>query len=204
MGKAIIVFFTILLIIALYVTFGSNYLPFFGQSPKETQKKIDVGFSSNNFSYDAPLYSFEDVAARADAIAFDNGNMTNLNTTQDNHILYIRGRNLNEVADAESWAFAVRHGNLSSVVTYDRYGESIVDWPSGFPGQEIPLNQIIPPKELFYRNMALISNGGQANITISKDLTLTGSNYTLTLSGNGKVRTLQFDALSGALISSND
>jgi hypothetical protein len=204
MGKATIVFLAILLIIALYVAIGSNYLPFFGQSAKETPKKINIGFTSYNISSSSLMYNFEDVAKRVKEIEFDNSSGTSQNTTQDLHIQYISGRNMNETGEAASWMFAIRHGNISSVATFDRYGETVVDWPAGFPGQEISLDQIVPPKELFDRNRALLFSPPEDNITVSRDLTLTGNNYTITITGHGKIRVLEFDAKSGALTSSND
>jgi hypothetical protein len=204
MRRAAYVLFITVLIVAAGFIVSYGIFPFFGPKTPVTTNSINIGFTSNNHSYEPTLYNFQRVAARVDAISFENNNKTGLNITYDTRIMYILGENLNENADAASWMFAIRHGNQTSVINFDRSGESIVDWPSEFPGQEIQMDQIILPQELFYRNKALIFNGDQDNITLSKELALTGNNYTLTLSGNDKKRILQFDAQSGALTSSND
>jgi hypothetical protein len=203
MRRAAYVLFMILLIAAVCIIAGYGIFPGFG--PKtEIQKSINIGFTSENISNGPPLYNFEDVAARINEIGLENGNKTTVNATQDRQILYIRGKNLNEAADAGSWMFAIHYENQSSVVTFDRYGESVVNWPSEFPGQEIALDRIKTPKELFNQNSALIFFGEQDNVTVSRELTLTGNNYTLTAISNDKVRILRFNAQSGALTSTND
>jgi len=202
-GAAYVLFIIVLVVVAGFIV-SYGIFPFFNSKTPAIMKSIDIGFTSNNYSYEPTLYNFQRVVASIDAISFENNNKTGQNVTYDTRIMYILGENLNENADAASWMFAIRYGNLTSVVNFDRSGESIVDWPSEFPGQEIQMDQIILPQELFYRNKALIFNGEQDNITLSKELALTGNNYTLTLSGKDKKRILQFDAHSGALISSND
>ncbi len=195
-------FFTLVLVLAGCVTAGCSYLPFFSSQSKEIPK-INVGFTSANFSNGHGSYSFDDVTGRLPVVDLDAGNASRTNATEGRHILYIRGTDMDETGAAGSWMFAVRHANRTSLVTYDRRGETISDGSTGFTGQEIFLDRIVSPAQLLDMNRAVIfktlPDGSE-----SAELELWGGNYTLTITGRDKTRILLFDAKTGALTLSND
>jgi len=192
-----------ILVLAGCLTAGCSYFPFFSPQNKEVPN-INIGFTSTNFSPLHNTYSFDEVTGRLAFVAPDTGNSTQTNTTEENHILYIRGTDMDETGAAESWMFAVRHGNQTSLVTFDSRGKTISDGSAGFKGQEIFLDQIVTPGMLFDRNRAAILKTQPENSSGSTELELWGGNYTLTIAGQNKTRVLIFDAKTGALILSND
>ena len=203
MRKGRFAFFILVLVLAGCLTAGCSFLPFFTPQNKEIPK-INVGFTSTNFSPSHVTYSFDEATGRLAALALDVGNGTQTNTTEEKHILYIRGIGVDETGAADSWMFAVRYGNRTSLVTYDSRGETVSARSTGFDGQEIFLNQIVSPGMLFDRNRAAIFNTQEEYTQESTDLELWGGNYTLTVTGQNKTRILIFDAKTGALNLSND
>jgi hypothetical protein len=91
-----------------------------------------------------------------------------------------------------------------SLVTYDRSGEKVDTWLGRYPEKEIIISQIITPRKLFEKNREQIFKTPQAITTESRELALAEGNYYLTITGQGKTRSLVFDAKTGALTSSND
>ena len=203
MRKGRCAFFILVLVLAGCLTAGCSFLPFFSPQTKEIPK-INVGFTSTNFSPSRNAYSFDDVTGRFAGVALDAGNGTQTNTTEEKHILYIRGTGVDETGAADSWMFAVRYGNRTSLVTYDSRGETVSDGSAGFNGQEIFLDQIVTPPLLLDRNSAAIFRTQPENSSESTELELWGGNYTLTIAGQNKTRVLIFDAKTGALTLSND
>ena len=203
MRKGRCAFFILVLVLVACLTAGCSFLPFLSPQNKEIPP-INVGFTSTNFSASKSTYSFDEVSGRLAAVALDAGNGTQTNTTDEKHVLYIRGTGVDETGDAGSWMFAVRYGNRTSLVTYDNRGETVSDGSAGFNGQEIFLDQVVSPGVLFDRNRAAIFNTLEAYSPGSTELELWGGNYTLTLAGQNKTRVLIFDAKTGALTLSND
>jgi len=149
-------------------------------------------------------YSFEDVTNRLSNVVFDKDNNTSANTSADMQILYIRGMQIDNTGNADSWMFAVQHGNQTSLVTYGKNGETITDGNTGFRAPPIPMDRIISPGELFNRSHAIIAGTQQDSLPKPMELELQGANYTLTISGNDRTRILVFDATTGALTYSNE
>ena len=72
-----------------------------------------------------------------------------------------------------------------------------------FDWKEKYKHQILSPRELFEKNRAAILNPAVLGTT-TRDLSLRGGNYTVSISGQGSIRTLVFDAKTGVLTSTND
>ncbi len=198
MKTKIIFLAAFVVIVAVILAFA--IFPLINRSQEQSSDKINIGFTTQNVSYAPGLLSFESVTKRIESVSFDN-NETNVSTPADLHILYISGTGVDESGNAVRWMFAVKHRNTSSVVTYDKNGESVVSWPSQLTGQEINLHDILSPGELFKKNEALLSGMQQNSGAILRELSLSGNNYTISLSIPGKTQVLQFDAKSGALTS---
>jgi len=196
------------IIVAGCLILGCLFLPLFGQPPQKTPvPTVDIGFASGtagNMSGEVLLYSFDEAIANLEKIDVTNGTKFSAHETGNISILYIQGTDLDTDANAKNWVFAVRLENTTSFVTYDRNGMNRVNWPAGFSGKEIRIDQIILPGVLFDRNRELISKMSPAKSTLSRQLVLESGNYTLTISGQGSPRVLVFDATTGALISSNE
>jgi len=80
---------------------------------------------------------------------------------------------------------------------------TISNSPGSIQRAEIFIDQILSPRELFEKNRAVILNPALSGTT-TRDLSLSGGNYTVSISGQGSIRTLVFDAKTGVLTSTND
>ena len=211
MKKTAIILFSILLIFVGSMTMGcssspaspsSPSQPSVSQTPEQTQK-ANAGFTGNNLTVEIPVYNFDDVMAYVSDTEFDNGNGTK-SAPGSGHIQMIRGSGLDENANATLWLITVRHDILTSLVSFDEHGVSIMDWPGAYPKDEIFSDRIIHPKDLFDKNRAAIFSTPDAVVTESREVALAEGNYSLTVSGKGGNRVMVFDANTGALISSHD
>lgn len=146
-----------------------------------------------------------------------NGNIP-VNVTQTIHFQLARGINVDSTGNASSWVFIVRQPqNISqetfsridetdtiSLVTFDFQGYTSNVWPGDYPNNEIAIDTIISPRDLFSKNREVIIPQGGVNSTESRELALVENTYYLTITGGEKTRNLVFDAKTGALTSSND
>jgi hypothetical protein len=164
---------------------------------------MNVGVSFDNTFDEARNYSFEEVTSSIYTVPFDPSSDTTP-PSDETHILMVSGENLNDKGNASSWLFIVQYQNNTKFVTYDQYGETIIDWSGGYPREEVFPNQVVPPGILFEKNRDSIFKTPQAISTESRRLVLSGGNYTLTIKGQNSSRILVFDAKTGALTSSND
>jgi hypothetical protein len=197
-----IIFFIIGLVLAGCFTMGCS-TPNPARQPNETQQGTDIGFPPVTTTREPQEFTFREARANIADLILNEGNSSAANVTSMNQILYIRGSSLNENGGAKSWIFAVRNNNKTSIVTYDRHGGNIAEWKDAFPWQEIQLDSVILPEDLFQKNRETIIPKTGENVTESRDLVLAMGNYTLTISGRGTTRVMVFDAKTGALIRSN-
>jgi hypothetical protein len=117
-------------------------------------------------------------------------------------IKQVRGGNLNENGDAASWTFIVEHGGKVSIVSYSERGTTYSGSPGSVSLPEIIPGQIMSPAKLFEKNHDRIFNASQAGTAITRDLSLVGNNYTITISTKrGPSEILVFNAKTGGLIS---
>ena len=215
MSKTAVVFFTLFLVFAGCFIAGCSSLPSSGTpAPTEPSQKVDVGFSAGENTVLTQRYRFDEALAglsSPDSQALWNDsegaipqeNASRTSGLPEKHIKYIRGTDLDENGDAASWTFVVEHGDQFSMVTYNRQGMTIANSPGSIQRAEIFTDQILSPRELFEKNHAAILNPAVSGTTI-RDLSLSGGNYTVSISGQGSIRTLVFDAMTGVLTSTND
>ncbi|MDO9323533.1 MAG: hypothetical protein Q7T80_01095 [Methanoregula sp.] len=195
-----VVFISLMLVlVGCFIMGCSTQTP--SPQPNETKNITDFGFRAETVSPEQQAINFTEVAANLVDLRFDTDHYTAVNASPNNHILYIRGNNLNENGVAEIWTCAIRHNNKTSIVTYDRHGRNVVDWTGIFTQQEIQMDSIITPEDLFLKNRAAIIRDTEKNLTVSRNLVLSADNYTLTISGDGENRVLEFNAKTGALTS---
>jgi hypothetical protein len=211
MSKTAPMFFTLLLVLASCFIAGCSSIPLSGTPPAEEPSiKTDVGFSGNGQSEIIQRLRFEDTVAKIFTTdLFDMENDIPVNITQENvssakHIKNIRGSDLDENGGASSWTFVVKHSDKFSIVTYNNRGGQISTTPGTLSQPEIFTDGIISPRSLFEKNRATILNSTRGRTTITRDLSLGGGFYTLSISGHGTPVLLVFDAKTGVLTSSND
>jgi hypothetical protein len=197
-------FFFILVVAAIIIIMGVNPLSFFNPSPQATHSNVDAGFVVLNQSNEFERVNFEDIIPKVPYIGINREENTPDNITETTHIQMIRGYNLDATGNASSWIFVVRQPKRVSLVTYDHSGETVNSWLGWYPENEIIISQIITPRELFEKNREQIFPTPQMIVTESRELALTDGNYYLTITGQGKTKSLVFDAKTGALTSSND
>jgi hypothetical protein len=215
MSKTVMVFFTLMLVLASCFIAGCSSLPFSGTpAPTETPKIINAGLTGHDNFVSVQRYQLDE--AKDWIYSQDSGvqwndtpvNVIRENVTQDvfpeKHIKYIRGADIDENGDATSWTFFIEHGGHFSIVTYSTQGVTISDTPGTIQRTEIFTDQIVKPRELVEKNHDLIFDTNQKDTSVTRDLSLSGGNYTISISGNGLPRILIFDAKTGVLISSND
>ena len=117
-------------------------------------------------------------------------------------IKQVRGGNLDENGNAASWTFIVEHGGKVSIVSYSERGTTYSGSPGSVSLPEIIPGQIMSPAKLFEKNHDRIFNASQAGTAITRDLSLVGNNYTVTISTKrGPSEILVFNAKTGGLIS---
>jgi hypothetical protein len=89
------------------------------------------------------------------------------------------------------------------MVATGQSGSTLQEWKGAFPREEILLDSVLPPADLFQKNGPEIFRNITDNRSVSRDLVLSGNTYTLTLFGGRDRRVLVFDAATGALMKAN-
>jgi hypothetical protein len=117
-------------------------------------------------------------------------------------IKQVRGGNLDENGNAASWTVIVEHGGKVSIVSYSERGTTYSGSPGSVSLPEIFPGQIMSPAKLVEKNHDRIFNASQTGTAVTRDLSLVGNNYTITIStSRGPSEVLVFDAKTGGLIS---
>ena len=115
-------------------------------------------------------------------------------------VYYLISKGVDGSGNASSWMFGVYQENRSVLLVYDRTGWSINPWNVTLPQEEIPMNTVLPPSELFKRNTEALSNLSAPQSPESRELILKEGVYTLTLRSGSTTRALMFNATTGGLI----
>jgi hypothetical protein len=206
----------IVLIVAGCCIAGCSYLPFSKVTPSDsTNDRAPAGFTTGvppeepeNFSSEmdiASLYSMDYSGGPVqEGIAADNSlAVKGENKTvagEDVHILYIKGEDLTESGQASRWTYAVRHMNRIFLITQDRYGQSVIEWNASMPKDELTMDRIISPSELFSRNRVLIFSHSANDKQNHLSLTLINGTYFVRITGKESAKVLTFNAETGALL----
>jgi hypothetical protein len=192
--------FSIMLVLASCFITGCASSP--SNPPPQAQATQGTGNGGyQDVSIPAQNYSFEEVTSYVYTAPLISNTGLPL-AHSEVHIQMVQGEGLDGTGNASSWLFVVHYQDHTAYVTYDYTGERVTEWSGGYPKEEVFIDQVIPPKTLFEKNRDKIFNTPDAIITGSRELALTGSNYTLTIKEKDKTRILDFDAKTGALTSS--
>lgn len=199
-ARGIFVFSVILLFCGCLIM-GCSSVPFIG-SPQDTSRH-NGGFSPANFTFASTnTTSFDDAILDLTQIEYAGTGEASPNGTPGKEILYLQGDHVDATGNASSWMFIVRNQNTTFFVTYSHNGRSIADWPAGFNGTPIPMDTMMPIRDLFDENNIAVFGGEATNTTGSWEVIMENGNYTFTPSGTGSSQTQVFNATNGVLISS--
>ncbi len=200
MKKMAYLLFFIMIAIVLLAIAGFTSLPLFSFSSETKDTKANTGFIILNQSDQFTGISFPDTSSRILSSIPD----WEENVTESSSIRMIQGYNLDNTGNASSWDIIVCQEKRSFLVTYSRSGERIYNWSGRCPEQEIPLTRIIKPADLFLKYRELIFTQPDSITNESKDLTLEGNTYYLTITSPAIQQELRFNATTGVLISAYD
>ena len=197
-------FFPVTLVILVMMTAGCTSLPFFDLFLGKSAETIDIGFSSSPMAPVQGTCRFERLTTLLSGTRFEGEENTTGNATPDRQVLYIRGLRLGSTGEADNWMMVVRHGGNASLITCDKYGESISRWNTSITMQGIPMDRILTPAELLTRSHTIIFTQQNESDLDPMVLELSGSSYTLTITGRNKTSILTFNAITGALTDSHE
>jgi hypothetical protein len=195
---AYLLFFILIAGVILGMT-GIISLPSLKIFPDTAETKANTSFIILNQSDAFTGISFNNVASRIP----DSLSNRDENTTAAS-IRLIQGYSLDTTGNASSWDVIFCQPEQTTLVTYNRHGEKTYNWSGTCPEQEINLTPIITPRDLFLKNRDRIFLQPEPGPNESWELTLTGNTYFLTITGPGIQRDLRFNAITGALTSTND
>jgi len=165
-----------------------------------SQENQNSSITVNN-SYESAATSFEDAVSSLNGVDFGLG--TGNATDSVNHILIVQGSRLGSTGNAANWLLFVKRANRTYVVNFNRNGNSVSPWGGKVPDNEIVVDQIVHPSDLFSNNRDVILATSHPDAPDTRDLTLSKGNYTLSITSGYGARVLVFNATTGALISSN-
>jgi hypothetical protein len=152
------------------------------------------GFSQVTAKEISNYISFEEAKQKFEDYSIINGSAERL------PIYYIFSRDLDNSGNAQTWLFGVRHSTGTDLLMYDSAGWKIIPWSATLPSEEIILNRVVSPNNLFIKNKEVIFGASSPSIQERRDLELKQGIYTLTITTENTSRILTFNATSGALI----
>lgn len=115
-------------------------------------------------------------------------------------VYYFSGLDVDESGNARSWIFGVRHANGTEMLAYDQSGLTKIFWDAPTGLEEIEMENIVSPAELFGKNTAVIFVNPSNTIPERRDLELKQGIYILTITLGSTSRILTFNATTGGLI----
>lgn len=113
------------------------------------------------------------------------------------HIYYIRGEGVDINGSARSWTIGAIRQTKPLFFVFSAKGSEVVNLSYPLPAQEIPVNSIMSPADLFSQHRLLvqdITNGGKIfldNLEIRKGV------YTLEVKSGNTTKMYLFDSLTG-------
>ena len=151
---------------------------------------------------DSTIYSFENEATFEKAInqlerQVARGEIEGENTS----VRQVNGVDLNISAYARSWIIGRETGKGSSLLIYNpREGWREEPWMVPLPEEEINLDEIVSPTELYAQNERVIGDAMAAANVSKSDLELSGMNYTVIIRSSTNISTLSFYADTGEMV----
>ena len=116
-------------------------------------------------------------------------------------IYQVMGTGVGIEGHADSWIIGGREEGESILYSYDYYsGWNKMSWPGPLTEEEVNLEKIISPQDLYSKNSAIISEKYRNSGVTYSDLFLKDGVYTIAIRDGTKITELKFNADTGELI----
>jgi hypothetical protein len=175
----------------------SNCFPF-GELQQPQTARVPaggLGLTPGNMTYETPGYSFEEaflgLRGSPDLAGDHNSSF---------QISYIQGQNVDEMGRAARWLFETKSVGGTDLRVFDRHGSSVIPWNVTDATEDINTDAIISPSVLFSQSRSIILRNGSFSSAQARDIELTGTVYTLTITSATTQTVMRFNATTGALI----
>jgi hypothetical protein len=139
--------------------------------------------------------SFEEVRSKF-------GEMPGVARENNSHfqVYFIQGQNLDENGWSEKWLFEIKTPEGAVLEIYDRHGWTMIPWNVPHSMEEINIDTVISPSDLFKQSSTLMHQNGSVSPASLREIELRGNVYTLTITSGKTSGVMKFDATTGALI----
>jgi hypothetical protein len=166
-------------------------------SPNQTSGQ-NVGLTQINVPSESTRISFETAQQKLKEYRAVSFNESSINKEK---LYYILAKDVDDQGKATSWIFGVNQGAGSRLLIFDTTGWTNINLNnSELPSEEIVIDHIVPPSNVFSENKAAIIGNAPLPTPELREIELKGDIYTLTITSGGTVRTLKFNSISGAMI----
>jgi hypothetical protein len=192
MRKTIPAILVISTLVVLVLCSACVLLPPGDQKPQQEGglAQVTVPVETSRISFEVALQNLKDY--RTDSI---NGSVT------DKTIYYILAKDVDDSGNAMSWVFGVKYGMGDRLLIYEKSGwTAFPKSNTTLPSEEIVVDHIVSPDNLFTQNKAVILSTPSSAIPERRDLELQQGIYKLTLYSGSKGRIITFNATTGVLI----
>jgi len=193
MHKSIPMIFAILALFVLSLCSACVTQTSPNQTPQQNTglSQVTVPSESTRIGFDTAQQKFKEYRA----VSF---NESSINKEK---LYYILAKDVDDQGKASSWIFGVNHEAGSRLFIYDSTGWTNINLNnSDLPSEEIVIDRIVTPSNVFAENKAAIIGNAPPSTLELRELELKGGIYTLTITSGSTVRTLKFNAISGAMV----
>ena len=191
MRKIIRAIFVISALVAL-VLCSACVFPSFGE-----QKKQEGGLTQVTVPVESARISFEEAYQKLKEYRMDSSR----GSAESKRIYYFSAKDVDDSGNATSWVFGVKNITTNELLIFNGKRWTVIPWIiTTLPSEEIAVDQIVLPGNLFSRNKAVILSNSKAKISERKDLELQKGIYKLTIYTGSASTILSFNATTGELI----
>lgn len=121
----------------------------------------------------------------------------NLNQMDPYHIHYIRGEKIDSTGLAQRWIFGIKQKTINNFYIYDGSGLTSVPWKSWMPVNEIFVNKILTPGDLFGMHSSTLLPYYEKGNFSHTSLEITDNEYHIIFESGESQVTLCFDSQTG-------
>jgi hypothetical protein len=183
--------FAISALIALILCSACTFLPT-GETQEGGLVQVTVPSESTRISFDTAYQKLREYRT----VTYNQSSITS------EKIYYIIAKETDDQGKAASWGFGMNDDAGSRLLIFDSNGWTDIPLSNlSLPSEEIIVDHIVPPGNIFSENRAVIVGISPPSTAELRELELKESIYTLTISSDGNVRVIKFNATTGALIS---
>jgi len=189
MRRNIPIIFFISVLLTLILCSACTMLPSANQSPDAARLQVSEPVEPPRISFDEARHTIPASHPDPDRVS-----------TFIKPIFYIIGIDVDESGNARNWIFAVRRTSETEMLAYDGKNWVTIPWSAPLDLEEITVDSIISPAQLFSRNAAVIVRSPPPADPERRELELKQGIYTLTITSGSTSRVLAFNATTGELI----